>query len=44
MYSIILVKKEKWTPEQMEQHILDLEQELEQEKMRSVCLDKMIDI
>jgi transposase-like protein len=42
--NVMSVKKEKLTPEQMEQRILDLEQELEQEKMRSLCLDKMIDI
>ncbi|KAA6347395.1 hypothetical protein EZS27_005143 [termite gut metagenome] len=42
--NLMPMKKEKLTPEQMEQRILDLEQELEQEKMRSVCLDKMIDI
>jgi hypothetical protein len=42
--NVMPMKKEKLTPEQMEQHILDLEHQLEQEKMRSVCLDKMIDI
>ncbi|KAA6327558.1 hypothetical protein EZS27_023469 [termite gut metagenome] len=33
--NVMPVKKEKLTPEQMEQCILDLEQELGQEKMRS---------
>ncbi|KAA6330932.1 hypothetical protein EZS27_020412 [termite gut metagenome] len=42
--NVMPMKKEKLTPEQMEQRILDLEQDLEQEKMRSVCLNKMIDI
>jgi hypothetical protein len=42
--NVMPMKKEKLIPKQMNQHILDLEHQLEQEKMRSVCLDKMIDI
>jgi transposase-like protein len=40
----ITVKKEKLSPEQMEQRIKELEAQLQEERMRSVTLDKMIDI
>lgn len=38
------MKKEKLSPQELEKQIHDLEKELERERMRSVCLDKMIDI
>lgn len=38
------MKKEKITSEELEKRILSLEKDLEQERMRSICLDKMIDI
>ena len=38
------MKKEKLSPQEFEKRIQELEKELEQERMRSVCLDKMIDI
>lgn len=37
-------KKEKLSPEQMEQRIIELEAQLKQEQMRSITLDKMIDV
>ncbi|GHS96511.1 hypothetical protein FACS189421_01690 [Bacteroidia bacterium] len=39
-----LMKKEKLSPELMEIRIRELERALETEKMRSQCLDKMIEI
>lgn len=39
-----IVKKNKLTPEQMEQRILELEQQLKNEQMRSTVLDQMIEI
>lgn len=38
------MKKEKLSPEQMEQRIMELEAQLKQEQMHSITLDKMIDI
>ncbi len=38
------MKKEKLSPEQMEQRIRELESQLKQEQMRSITLDKMIDV
>lgn len=38
------MKKEKLSPEQMEQRIKELEAQLKQEQMRSITLDKMIDV
>lgn len=40
----LTMKKEKISSEELEKRILALEKDLEQERMRSVCLDKMIDI
>ena len=39
-----VVEKKKLTPEQMEQRILELEQQLKNEQMRSTVLDQMIEI
>lgn len=38
------MKKKKLTPEEMEKRILELEQRLKDEQMRSIMLDKMIEI
>ena len=38
------MKKEKLSPKQMEQCIRELEAQLKQEQMRSITLDKMIDV
>jgi len=38
------MKKEKLSPQQMEQRILELEAQLRQEQMRTTVLDKMIDL
>lgn len=38
------MKKKKLTPEEMEKRILELEQRLKDEQMRSITLDKMIEI
>ena len=38
------MKKKKLTPEEMEKLILELEQRLKDEQMRSITLDKMIEI
>ena len=38
------MKKEKLSSEQMEQRIKELEAQLQEEQMRSITLDKMIDI
>ena len=38
------MKKEKLSSQELEKRIQELENELEHERMRSVCLDKMIDI
>jgi Transposase and inactivated derivatives len=40
----IPMKKEKLSPEQMGQRIKELEAQLQEEQMRSITLDKMIDI
>ena len=42
--SIIPMKEEKLPIEAMEERIRELEQQLAKEKMRSTCLDTMIDI
>lgn len=39
-----VMKKKKLTPEEMEKRILELEQRLKDEQMRSITLDKMIEI
>lgn len=39
-----VVKKKELTPEQMAQRILELEQQLKNEQMRSTVLDQMIEI
>ena len=39
-----VVKKKKLTSEQMEQRILELEQQLKNEQMRSTVLDQMIEL
>lgn len=40
----LTMKKEKLSSDELEQRIAALEKELENERMRSICLDKMIDI
>lgn len=40
----LTMKKEKTSSDHLEKRIQALEKELEDERMRSICLDKMIDI